>query len=367
MPVKALKIAVLLILAGFLFGCENSPELPEAAAALKQEHDLWKSGAEIYASGEYLKYKKALRDARDKYVKERSRFVWFRDIDEVAKEFGGVIELGGKLGKQIEDKKAVSKAEAERLLSLIGARVDTLKRLTSFLNEGRLSRKDLTTAELLVSEAKSNIGKGKYGDAMGRLKKASTYTVFATESLLPILTRFSDRSQITKWRSWADEAIRESEATGGYSIVVSKIDRRLFLYKGGRVLREYEAGIGFNGSKDKLYAGDKATPEGRYRVIKKISRSRFYKALLINYPNDADRAQFAAAKRKGLIPKHSGIGGLIEIHGGGNDGMTYGCVGLDNNRMEELYNLVGVGTPVTIVGALVFHNGINEAVNGLKD
>jgi hypothetical protein len=56
---------------------------------------------------------------------------------------------------------------------------------------------------------------------------------------------------------------------------------------------------------------------------------------LINYPNDEDRRQFAQAKRRGAISRRAGIGGLIEIHGGGKDGQTYGCVSLDDHHMAR--------------------------------
>jgi hypothetical protein len=106
--------------------------------------------------------------------------------------------------------------------------------------------------------------------------------------------------------------------------------------------------LGSRSISDKICAGDKATE--KYRITKKLAQSRYYKALLINYPNDEDRRQFANAKRRGAIPRRAGIGGLIEIHGGGKDGQTYGCVALDDHHMRSP-RLADVDTPVTIVGA----------------
>ncbi|PIP08288.1 MAG: hypothetical protein COX51_04730, partial [Syntrophobacteraceae bacterium CG23_combo_of_CG06-09_8_20_14_all_50_8] len=104
---------------------------------------------------------------------------------------------------------------------------------------------------------------------------------------------------------------------------------------------------------------------GKYRVIKKISVSRYHKALLINYPNDEDRRNFIRAKKKGLIPAGARIGGLIEIHGGGKDSMTYGCIAMDNNAIDYIFSLVPVGTKVTIVGAVDYENGLSSAIEGL--
>jgi len=59
-----------------------------------------------------------------------------------------------------------------------------------------------------------------------------------------------------------DETIRESKVRGSYAIVVSKVDRQLYLYKAGRLVKTYEVGLGSRSISDKICAGDKATPEG---------------------------------------------------------------------------------------------------------
>ncbi len=47
--------------------------------------------------------------------------------------------------------------------------------------------------------------------------------------------------------------------------------------------------------------------------------------------------------------------------------MTYGCVALENEPMLELFSLVGVGTPVTIVGALESENSIAKALREYRE
>ena len=69
-----------------------------------------------------------------------------------------------------------------------------------------------------------------------------------------------------------------------------------------RSYRTYDVGLGFNGLADKRFAGDNATPEGRYTIVRKIPSSLYYKALLIDYPNDEDRRWFAREKARGTIP-----------------------------------------------------------------
>jgi len=79
--------------------------------------------------------------------------------------------------------------------------------------------------------------------------------------------------------------------------------------------------------------------------------TRYYKALMINYPNERDRQIFAQNKSRGVISKRARIGGLIEIHGEGgrNDDWTEGCIALTNREMDQIMQYATVGTPVTIV------------------
>jgi murein L,D-transpeptidase YafK len=176
----------------------------------------------------------------------------------------------------------------------------------------------------------------------------------------PILNRYRDENQIKKWRKWAKEAIEESKRKGIDSILVIKESKKLLLYKKGELFKTYRIALGRNGWADKHRAKDNATPEGKYRIAGKNLRSRYYRALLINYPNEEDRREFIRAKKRGLLPEAANIGGSIEIHGGGDEGMTYGCIGLDNRQMEELYNIVEVGTPITIVGAVDNPNSLSS-------
>jgi murein L,D-transpeptidase YafK len=136
----------------------------------------------------------------------------------------------------------------------------------------------------------------------------------------------------------------------------------LTVYKGGQVYRSYPAGFGFNGLSNKMHSGDNATPEGRYHIIQKIASSQYYKALLIDYPNEEDRRRFAREKNRGAIPTTIGIGGDIEIHGGGQDSLTRGCISMDNDKLDELFSLVSVGTAVTIVGTNEMENYVIRAL-----
>lgn len=348
-----------------LSGCKDAPVLPEVTRAKAQEHTLWKAGAELYAPEDYRGYMSALKNGRELLVTENSKFALFRDYEPVQEKFRNIILTGEKVQQKVqEEKDKISKVVADKT-AFLNDRIRTMRRLSSFINEGRISCKSLTTAEVLLSESRLMAKKGDLFAAEDKLEEVSKFTELALKVLSPILSRYSDEAQIKKWRSWVNETIQRSKDREIYSIVVSKIDKKLIIYKKGLPFKTYEVGIGINGSKDKMYAGDRATPEGKYSISKKTSNSRYYKALHINYPNDDDFKQFSALKRKGIIPKTAHIGGLIEIHGGGKNGMTYGCIAMENAHMDEIFKIVDVGTPIAIVGSVEFENSISSAMKGL--
>jgi murein L,D-transpeptidase YafK len=104
-----------------------------------------------------------------------------------------------------------------------------------------------------------------------------------------------------------------------------------------------------------------------YKVTKKKKgvQTRYYKALLINYPNEQDVIEFKNSVKKGILSKRAKSGGLIEIHGDGGKGFdwTNGCVALTNSDMDRIYDIASIGMPVNIVGSLT---SLNEILSGLK-
>lgn len=361
---EALRLAPWGLLLFFLAGCARSEPFEVRLAEL-QERKLWRAEVETFAPDEYRSYRSQLRRAKDALIENENKFIWFRDYDALAEQFKQVLASGDTIQAAIGERRGKQQSGIADRLAAQRDKIDRLDTLTTLISVGKSSREFLAKAELLTDEAESLAARGSYQGAEERLKRAATFMQIAKEVITPALKRFVDQEQITFWRRKVDETIRESQLRGGYAIVVSKVDRQLYLYKAGRLAKTYEVGLGSRSISDKICAGDKATPEGKYRVTKKVAQSRYYKALLINYPNDEDRRQFALAKRRGAISHRAGIGGLIEIHGGGKDGQTYGCVALDDHQMEEIYALADVNTPVTIVGARDYENSVTHALKGL--
>jgi murein L,D-transpeptidase YafK len=124
--------------------------------------------------------------------------------------------------------------------------------------------------------------------------------------------------------------------------------------------------LGYDPVGDKEKRDDYRTPEGNFYICGKNSRSQFHKSLRLSYPNAEDAAR---GLRVGLIdrltykaivqaihegrtpPQNTKLGGDIMLHGGGAvcENWTWGCIALDNDDIDELFDLVPVGTMVKVL------------------
>ena len=129
-------------------------------------------------------------------------------------------------------------------------------------------------------------------------------------------------------------------------IQVFKGKRRMYLLSGSDVLRDYKIGLGGDPAGPKRFEGDNKTPEGLYFIDRRNPNSAYHLSLGISYPNAADSAY---AKSQGRKP-----GGDIFIHGrdgkskGRGRDWTAGCIAVKDKEIEEIYAMVGTGTPIYI-------------------
>jgi len=142
-----------------------------------------------------------------------------------------------------------------------------------------------------------------------------------------------------------------ADQTQANLIVVEKSKRRLVLYSQDKILKEYRVSLGPNPEGAKTQMGDGKTPEGKYTIDYKNPKSAYHLSLRISYPNAEDQKR---AQELGVNP-----GGLIMIHGLPNQlgwigklqqykDWTQGCIAVTNAEIEEIWNLVPVGTAVEI-------------------
>lgn len=125
----------------------------------------------------------------------------------------------------------------------------------------------------------------------------------------------------------------------------------MYLIENNEVIKEFRIALGKRPKGHKVYEGDQRTPEGRYFLDFVLENSDFYRSIHISYPNQQD---LAYAEKRNLNP-----GGNIKIHGLKNGetrpvnfvqsfDWTDGCIAISNQEMDQLLQLVKVGTPIDI-------------------
>ncbi|MCS7182884.1 MAG: L,D-transpeptidase [Thermoanaerobaculum sp.] len=251
-------------------------------------------------------------------------------------------------------RQTAAQANFEALLQKARHEVSRAQQEIAETGMGRREAAALQRAQGALARAAALARLGQWAQAADLTKAALADAAIVHSSFASLHARFSDPTLRRQWKLWVEETLLESRREGKVVIIVDKLRRRLSVYRGGELLATFAAELGANGLRPKQHAGDRATPEGRYHVVQKKqgAATKYYKALLINYPNDQDRIRFRQARSQGRIPWRAGIGSLIEIHGEGGEGRdwTDGCVALRNSDMDRVFAWAEVGTPVTIVG-----------------
>ncbi len=207
-------------------------------------------------------------------------------------------------------------------------------------------------AKMLVEAAGNLMALGQTESAVIAALRAQASWGDNEDFVAAELARFYDSQRREQWEKEAQSLLKWTKETGRAAILVDKLEHRCLLLTSGRIERMYTANLGRNWYRMKVQEHDASTPEGAYTIKRKFRSGSFGWALLLDYPNTADRQRFDSMKKSGALMARARIGGNIEIHGGGrfNSDWTDGCVSLENSDMAELFRQAYVGMPVTIVG-----------------
>ncbi len=145
--------------------------------------------------------------------------------------------------------------------------------------------------------------------------------------------------------------------TEHYYIVVSKRNYELRVYDSQGWLVTFPVVFGSKDLSDKMMEGDRRTPEGTFTIISKRVHDKWDRFMMLDYPNAESYKKFNDRKARGLIPQNASIGGGVGIHGtwphegyaiDQYQNWTLGCISMKNKDVEELYQMIPVGTKVTI-------------------
>lgn len=296
----------------------------------------------------------ALREALLEWSRQEARLLPLRDYRPAAEKLAMAEARAREAERLGEQRRAEALGAAEDAVSDARAVEAHAVDLVAATALPAAQRARLQRARLLVRQAETFLREGEIDAALERAERSQEELRAVLGPALEEAERYTSHEQVATWRRWIDETRAWSRSTGRPAILVLKEKNTLVLLSGGRAVKAYDAEIGSNAVGVKRRQGDRATPEGHYRIVGKKGRgeSRYHRALLLDYPNAADRRRFAAARERGEIPQGARIGGLIEIHGEGGRGQnwTEGCVALSNRDLDDLYPRVGIGTRVTIVG-----------------
>jgi len=351
----AVTTAFIALIVFVLIRIAPQPPVAEIEKARISLSDAQKNKADIYSKKLYTQARSLYDTAMADWRRENEKFIYLRNYEKIA-------DLAAQSAKKSRQASESSVTSASNFKTKLKQKLESLNELTAKLDDLFKTypltseiRNRISKGKILLSEAEISYNKAQYLQASRSITDSEYLLTESYEYANSNLTDYF--KSFSLWRSWVDKTINDSKNSGDYSIIIDKFSRKCFIYLKGVKKYEFEAELGQNWVGDKRLRGDKATPEGMYKITKKFdgSKTKYYKALLLDYPNEEDKAKFRAEIARGSLPRSAKIGGLIEIHGNGGKGIdwTEGCVALTDREMDTVFKLTRVGTPVTIIGSMV--------------
>lgn len=164
----------------------------------------------------------------------------------------------------------------------------------------------------------------KPGDSLGKLARANHTTVEfirRANNLKGDIIRPGQKLKVPK---------------GHFSIVVDKSQNQLLLTEDNQFIKTYTVATG----------KDNSTPVGTFKVINRLPNPVWYKQNAVVPPGSPEN--ILGTRWLGLDKQGYGIHGSVDPNAMGKQ-VTAGCVRMRNPEVEELYDIVPVGTDVTIV------------------
>jgi murein L,D-transpeptidase YafK len=142
-----------------------------------------------------------------------------------------------------------------------------------------------------------------------------------------------------------------------FKVVIKKSAYEMTLYDAEGWYGTYPVVFGNKSQDDKRMEGDRLTPEGHFKIIGKKIHKQWGKFLMLDYPTKESYEKFRVLKASGAIPQKATIGGGIGIHGTRPNeewvidkyiNWTSGCISVRYSDMDELYDMLPIGTEVII-------------------
>ena len=350
-------LAILLIGVVMVLWLAFSPQVPPVATIALARHHIREAKlnqAGLYASASYRQAEIQYDSAMNQWKEENEKLFFLRNYDQAEKHAKTASQWAVTSLRESKQTNKTLRQKIQEGISQAEKMVTRYERTYGNLPMAPARRTEWSTANTLLREGKIAYENDNYPIAHKKIEKAIiglSNTLNHTESYLSGYLQ-----AVPEWQQWAGQAIERSKHRRSTCLVIDKYARQCYVYRNGKRTGQFEAELGSNWIGDKNYRGDKATPEGSYKVLRKKAHpeTKYYKALLINYPNEDDIRRFEKNKKDGTIGKNASIGNLIEIHGDGGKGIdwTDGCIALTNDDMDDVYAACATGTEIIIVGSL---------------
>ena len=332
----------------------KNPPLESIKQARSSITEAELNNAQAYAGELYHKALSCYDSAMYYWQQENTKINLFRDFT-IVKYYAGQADEMARASIEYSGKASGNARDLlQKQINLLRNEMELYHDQYAIISYFNDQHKVFVQAKLLMQEGILAFGQKNYALATQKLD--------SSESLLRNVIKCSKEklesyfSDYHNWQIWKEKTISESRRDKTNCIIIDKFARKCHLYRKGLLTNSYDVELGLNWLGDKNFQGDKATPEGFYKIIKKKSggQTKYYKALLLDYPNNEDKKRFETNKKHGKINKDALIGNLIQIHGHGGKGAdwTDGCIALSDSDMDKLFSACSNGTKVTIVGSL---------------
>lgn len=365
------SILATLLVSTLLEGCLQTapPELVQDVEAIDRE--LHEVGGAEFAPEEYNEFVEqwvALK-ARLEEDDDLIRLPW--EPNRVAAEVARVAEQARKTLSLTKERREEQRRKAADQLEHAVARLNTIKRRVEELGGRAVVGQQLVETELLLHQAKTYYDHARYARAEEQARLALRSMGAQTVRLTREFGRYADEEKIDSWRQMAQHTVEWSRRARAQAIIVNKAGRELKLYRNGKLLLTVPIRLGADGILEKRHHGDGATPEGYYHVVRKrgLGQTPWHRALLLDYPNGEDRRTFQLKRPVNTSGAKEDLGTTVAIHGLDPRGLNQvlGSIVIENAQMDNLYQHIESGTPVTIVGALDIDNPVSRVLPELAE
>jgi lipoprotein-anchoring transpeptidase ErfK/SrfK len=167
------------------------------------------------------------------------------------------------------------------------------------------------------------------------------YVVVPNDVLVNIAKKFNTTvNLIKKANNLESDVIRVGQKlkinNSKFSMAIDKSQNILFLKRGEEIMKTYVVATG----------KDNSTPVGNFKIVNKLVRPTWFRTGAVISPDSPEN--ILGSRWMGFNIEGYGIHGTIEPDKMGQQ-VTLGCVRMKNEDVEELFDVVPVGTEVTIV------------------